>query len=361
MTTACKKPVFWSWLEWSVFLFGCIVIVGSLFAWQAYSSFQTFSQTAGISAQEILQLYRDSQHYPLKSDQQRINFLLLGVDVLPDRPADYPLTDTIILASLNLDNGQLNLLTLPRDIYLPEIKNKLNSVYARHFLAQPEEALALTTDFYRETFSLPIHYTLLISLADLHHFLALINGVEVNIVNSFSDHRYPKSGVDVTQVHDPNLLYETISFQEGLAHLDADQALKFIRSRHAEGIEGSDYARSARQQLVLEATLKKVINTLISQAKNYDFTFLGQLYDFYQTYYDQQIPFIEFLALGRYYLSGQHQFQFSNHKLNIAPENQPAFLMENKGDYRTQGMWALMITDRPSLVQEIHTKLDFDI
>ena len=42
--------------------------------------------------------------------------------------------------------------------------------------------------------------------------------------------------------------------------MDGALALKYIRSRHALGIEGSDFARSRRQQLVLEAVKNKILS-----------------------------------------------------------------------------------------------------
>lgn len=51
--------------------------------------------------------------------------------------------------------------------------------------------------------------------------------------------------------------------------MDGVTALKFVRSRHALGIEGSDFARSRRQQLVIEGFRAKVFSpqTLLNPAK----------------------------------------------------------------------------------------------
>ena len=45
--------------------------------------------------------------------------------------------------------------------------------------------------------------------------------------------------------------------------MDGDLALKYARSRHAQGAEGSDFARSRRQQKILEAIKEKVTNLRI--------------------------------------------------------------------------------------------------
>lgn len=48
-----------------------------------------------------------------------------------------------------------------------------------------------------------------------------------------------------------------VSFKPGVAMMNGETALEFVRSRHATGIEGSDIAREARQQLIINAIVKK--------------------------------------------------------------------------------------------------------
>ena len=51
--------------------------------------------------------------------------------------------------------------------------------------------------------------------------------------------------------------------------MSGDTALKFVRSRHAEGPEGSDFARARRQELVIEAFKKKIfsLGTILNPGK----------------------------------------------------------------------------------------------
>jgi len=42
--------------------------------------------------------------------------------------------------------------------------------------------------------------------------------------------------------------------------MDGTTALKFVRSRHAEGTEGTDIAREARQQEIIGAIKNKILN-----------------------------------------------------------------------------------------------------
>jgi anionic cell wall polymer biosynthesis LytR-Cps2A-Psr (LCP) family protein len=54
--------------------------------------------------------------------------------------------------------------------------------------------------------------------------------------------------------------YETLTFNSGQEVMNGDRALKFVRSRHALGIEGTDVARGARQQKVIDALKNKLLD-----------------------------------------------------------------------------------------------------
>ena len=60
--------------------------------------------------------------------------------------------------------------------------------------------------------------------------------------------------------------YEHLHFESGPLHLDGATALKFARSRHAVGEEGTDFARSTRQEQVIVAFKNKLLSssTLLS-------------------------------------------------------------------------------------------------
>ena len=53
--------------------------------------------------------------------------------------------------------------------------------------------------------------------------------------------------------------FEKISFEKGLTLMDADTALKFVRSRHSD-VNGGDFGRSLRQQAFLKAVKDKLLS-----------------------------------------------------------------------------------------------------
>ncbi|MDO5561908.1 MAG: LCP family protein [bacterium] len=334
-----------------------LVAALAIFFGKSYCVYQQFLEQTDLTAEKFKEMLDAAVNLPTKSTDGKTNFLLLGTDTLEYRASDYPLTDTIMLGSLDLASGTLNLLSLPRDIYLPEINKKINAIYPSFYQESSTSALAQTTSKISELTEIPIHYSAVINMADLADFLDLIGGVQVTIDNSFTDHQFPREGVDVTTVTDPAILYETVSFASGEAQLNAVQALQFMRSRHGDGNEGNDYARSRRQQKVLTAVASQVIARLKQELSNLDFTFLGQLYQFYQERYQEQIPFEELLALGRDYLLANKQLTMQSHSLAISPGEAGASLQEVEASWRNGNQWSLSIINRPALLQEIKNKL----
>lgn len=359
MTTACPKvQQFWQrfWLPISI-----VVILLTAFIilfFQIRRLYQRFSTQTTLDYSEIIALWQQAQTTPVKSEHGRTNFLLLGTDTLEYRIQDYPITDTMILGSLDLSSGAVNLLPLPRDIYLPDLGYKINMIYPVAYQASPEGALQVTTDQVAAIFDLPIHYSAVVNLTDLQDFIQLLGGVDVTIERAFTDTKFPRADVDITTVTDPALLYETVSFATGEAHLDGVTALQFIRSRHGDNGEGNDYARSARQEKVLAALAHQVLAKLIAQLKQLDFSFLGQLYNFYQTRYEQQIPFVQLLALGRDYLAAGQPLTITSHSLEISPGSPTANLRETEASRTNGNQWSLTILNRPALVQEVQQKLN---
>jgi len=90
----------------------------------------------------------------------------------------------------------------------------------------------------------------------------LLGGVEVEVERAFDDYRYPIAGKENDLCDgDPefNCRYEHLHFDQGEQLMDGQTALKYVRSRNAEGEEGTDFARSQRQQKVLLAIKKKML------------------------------------------------------------------------------------------------------
>ena len=225
----------------------------------------------------------------LESDRGQVNVLLLGTGGSGHEGPD--LSDTMILASIEKDRGDVVLISIPRDLWTPSLSAKINAAYA---FGQEKngEGLALAKKTVRELFDLPIHYAFRLDFGGFTKAIDLVGGIDLDVETAFVDEKYPIAGKEddscgieietkdengigkiyfkdatgeatlLTDENDPFVCrYETISFKKGPAHIDGATALKFVRSRHGTNGQGSDFARSARQQKVILAFRQNVLST----------------------------------------------------------------------------------------------------
>ncbi|MBQ6449322.1 LCP family protein [bacterium] len=336
----------WRWLLLTVFL---TVIAALLFAWQFYSSYQTFLTQTGLSSQQLLTMWRQAQVTTPRGHDGQTTILILGTDTLATRTGSLPLTDTIILANLEPAAGQIRLLSIPRDTVLPGMTSRINAIYPSFYQQATASAREKTAEQLSQRLHVPIDYTLLVTMDDVKAFIDLMGGVDVQVQTSFVDYQYPRDDVDVTRVFDPALLYETVEFTAGPAHLDGAAALKFMRSRHAQNSEGSDFARSARQQQVITALTLTLGERLQKQLATYDLTLVGQCYQFYQERFAAQLSFVDSLALVWRFLPAGRPPQITSESLSVNTSS--SAIQENKSDY------TLRVVQPAAFYQEIKEKL----
>ncbi len=198
----------------------------------------------------------------LSSHEGRTNLLILGASGGEHEGAD--LTDTMIFVSVDLRSGDVAMLSIPRDIWLDSLGAKINTAYHYGEEKSPGSGFVMAKDAVYQITGQPIDYTILIDFTGFVKAIDLVGGVEVNVERGFTDRQYPvpgKENDDCQGDKDYKCRYETISFEKGLQHMNGETALKFVRSRHAEGEEGTDFARSARQQKVILALKDKILST----------------------------------------------------------------------------------------------------
>ena len=209
----------------------------------------------------------------LKSDHGRINLLLLGTGG-PGHEGPY-LSDTMIFASIDKKGKDIVLISIPRDLWAPNLSAKINSAYA--FGIERGDGLQLVEETVSLLFGMPVHYAFRLDFNGFVEVVDLVGGLVVNVEKPFVDNRYPIAGleddlctltiekeqidgqeVEVVKVSDQEKIrisdlndsndpftcrYETIEFAKGETLMDGQTALKFVRSRHGSSQEGSDFAR----------------------------------------------------------------------------------------------------------------------
>lgn len=231
-----------------------------------------------------------------QSDEGRVNVLLLGIGGGSHDGAN--LTDTIMLAGYDPKSHRVDLISLPRDMWDAKYKAKINTLYQVGIDKNNE--FGVVQDEIGNILGTTIPYSVRVDFGGFVKAIDLLGGIDVNVQNTFDDYQYPIEGkeddlcgytekqIDVNSDQSKQLnvptgqrkvliapdggiatdaasldfgcRYEHIHYQKGLMHMDGTTALKFVRSRHALGVEGSDFARSARQQLVIQAAREKALS-----------------------------------------------------------------------------------------------------
>lgn len=248
---------------------------------------RTFNLTDSLvkGPKTVIQLVTDSGP---KSTHGRTNILILGIG--GDGHEGPNLTDTIILASLDKKGKDIALVSIPRDLWAPNLDSKINSAYA-FGQDKDEKGLELAKDTVSKLFDLPIHYAVRVDFSAFVKAVDLVGGLDVEVANTFTDARYPVPGKEddpcgfeietkiengiretyikdatgsavlVTEENNPfECRYETITFKKGPNHLNGEISLKFVRSRHGNNGENSDFARSARQEKIISAFRTKIMS-----------------------------------------------------------------------------------------------------
>lgn len=192
-------------------------------------------------------------------DHDRINVLLLGIGGKGHDGAQ--LTDTIMVASIKPSTKQVALLSIPRDLAVP-IEGagirKINNVNAFAENSDPGSGGMATSQAVGDLLNAPIDYYVRVDFAGFQKIIDQIGGVDVTVTNTLDDYAYPILGEEDNPSYYNR--YEHLHVDIGEQHMDGSLALKFARSRHGVGAEGTDFARARRQQKILEAVKKKMIS-----------------------------------------------------------------------------------------------------
>lgn len=245
-----------------VYLFVILVLAFVVFSYQVLftgdSITDIFSGKVNIFKQ-LSTLAGDGSRLQGEADD-RINILLLGMG---GAGHDGPyLTDTIMLASIQPSTRKVSMISIPRDLQV-EIPGygwwKINNANAFGENKNPDNGAMLTKEVVKNVFDLPIHYYIRVDFNGFEKIIDSLDGVKIYVDKSFTDYQYPTN----------DYKYQIISFEEGWQTMDGDTALKFARSRHGNNGEGSDFARSKRQQKILQAFKERVLskNFLLSPKK----------------------------------------------------------------------------------------------
>ncbi|MCL5113580.1 MAG: LCP family protein [Patescibacteria group bacterium] len=220
----------------------------------------------------------------LKKSDDHINILLLGIGGGAHEGPN--LTDTIIFASVSPSQKKVTLISIPRDLWISDLNAKINSAYASGEEKRTGGGLVLAQAVVGKILNQPINYGVRVDFNGFIKAVDEVSGLDINVDRTFDDYEYPIDGKEEdpcghsdedlknlatasSQLEAFPCRYIHVHFDKGVSHMDGKTALMFVRSRHAQGEEGSDFARSQRQEKVIKAFKDKIfsVQTIINPAR----------------------------------------------------------------------------------------------
>lgn len=191
---------------------------------------------------------------PPLTDNETINFLLIGSD---KRAGSSYRTDTLVIAVLWPKQGQVSLISIPRDLwlYIPTVgMNRVNTAYQSGELnGYPGGGPALLKDAILYNLGIRIDHTAMVEFDGFRRIVDTLGGIEVPVACAYTDWRLIDPSYDP---HNENN-WRLYSVGPGQIHMDGDLALWYARARS----KSNDFDRGRRQQEVLRSIFTRALQT----------------------------------------------------------------------------------------------------
>jgi LCP family protein required for cell wall assembly len=169
----------------------------------------------------------------IPTSSQPITALMIGSDHRTDgATGKNGLSDTLMLARLDPKHHVISLLSIPRDLWVPSLGAKINSVYSTGGDNASLEAVEGVT-------GLKPNYLINVDFAGFQRLVDTLGGIYVNVDQYYYN---PPEQSQYTG-------FSAIDIAPGYQRLKGADALAFSRYRHTD----DDFHRQARQQMFLRA------------------------------------------------------------------------------------------------------------
>ncbi|AJH67066.1 LCP family protein [Bacillus cereus] len=191
----------------------------------------------------------DLRDKAVKPITNNVSVLVMGVDESDVRGKEYGeaiRTDALLLATFNKDSKTVKLLSIPRDTYtyIPVEKKKDKITHAHAYGSTKngkDGGPQASIDAVEKLLNVPVDYFVKFNFKSFMKIVDDLGGIEVDVPVEFTE-------------QDSNDTADAIHLKKGVQKLNSEEALALARTRHID----SDAMRGQRQQLVIEAILKKL-------------------------------------------------------------------------------------------------------
>lgn len=198
----------------------------------------------------------------VQSVNDRVNILILGQ---AGNGADDPnFSQSLALASYDLETNKLTILTIPRNIWSDTIEGTLSAVYS---FAETEKTGAGPTLSKIEIGSLlgvQIQYLVQFRFAQVQELVEAVGDLTLSLPYALEDQRYLIPGMEDDEcIGEPDFScrYEEVSFPSGEVSMDAETVVKFLGSELDEESEAETMSSRVRHRLVTEAVFTQLIES----------------------------------------------------------------------------------------------------
>ena len=177
-----------------------------------------------------------------------LNVALFGVDSRKASLGKGTRSDTIMIASLNQETGEVKISSVYRDTLLQQSDGTYNKANAAYSFGGVEGAVALLN----KNLDMNIEHYVTVNFNALSDVIDALGGLDIEMTHeeALLTNGYYEETAKVTGRE-----YEVVNGNEGLIHVNGGQATSFCRIRYTKG---DDFKRTERQRMVIEKVVEKL-------------------------------------------------------------------------------------------------------
>ncbi|MYL33960.1 LytR family transcriptional regulator [Pontibacillus yanchengensis] len=297
--TSKRKLILW---------FLLILFLGAAGAATGYGAYLTKkAEKVTQEAQKELERGEKSQKRTkvVNPSDDNISILFLGVDNSEKRNKENPLSDALVLATLNEEEKSMKLVSIPRDsyVYLPTEGYKDKITHAHAFGGVDASVAAV-----ENMFNIPVDYYVRLNFNAFIETVNALDGISAEVPFDLKE-------------QNSNDVDNAIELEKGFQKLNGEEALALARTRKYD----SDIERGQRQMDLMKAIFNKASNP--SAINKY-----GSVIDSIGQNMKTNMDFDEMMALKEYVLN-RNNITFDTMQL------------EGEGEFLDDGLYYYMLKD----------------
>lgn len=228
-----------TWLRRALLVLLALVLASLL--WLGYQLRGVY-QDVSSTYRPVVRLIGEPKATPVRDllGEKRVTFLVLGSDNDRKIEEKKPLTQSMIIVSVDPANAKVSLISIPRDLWVNIPGHGSDKI----MLAAKYGGVALARELVDKDFHVNIGYYAWVGLSGFSSIVNDFGGVTINVTHPLLDDFYPND-----QIKGNPYAYTRVFLVPGWRHLSGRQALQYVRSRHGDAV--GDFGRSQRQQQIL--------------------------------------------------------------------------------------------------------------